>query len=111
MRQNELVSEAEVQESLQWLFANAVVIGEARRAEEMAEQRLKHVEAARFGLSEEKSADARKCAARTSPQYVEAYIDLARAKGETARMYALKAAHEMRVEVWRSMCANLRQVR
>lgn len=106
-----IVIDEDVGKALDWLRDNAADIGQAKARAVKAEHMLKHVEALMFKASDEKSADARKCDARTTSQYVDALNEDAFAAGELARLYSLREAASMKIEAWRTEQSNFRAMK
>jgi hypothetical protein len=106
-----LISNIELEKALDWLRDNAQAIGDAKTRAVRAVHMLKHVEALEFKLSDGKSAEAKKCDARTSARYMAAVEEDAVAAGEYEKMKALREAASLKIEAWRSEQANWRALK
>ena len=106
-----IVTETEVERALDFLRDSAKYLGEACARATKASNMIKHIEALEFKASDATSNDRRQADARTSESYVDAINEEAFAIGELRKMYALREAASMKIEVWRSQEATLRSVR
>ena len=108
---NRIVTEDEVDRALAFLRDSAVEVGAARATLIKAEHMVKHVEALMMLASEEKSVEARKADAKTTPKWLEAVDKEAEAAGEWEKLKALREAAAAKIEAWRSESANYRGLR
>lgn len=106
-----IVTNEDVDRALCFLRDSARDLGEAKSRAVKAEHMVKHIEALMSKASDEKSAEARKAEARTSPEYLDAINEDAFAAGELSKMYALREAASMKIEAWRSEQANYRSMK
>jgi hypothetical protein len=106
-----MISDDQVDAALEWLRANASVIGKAKQRADLAEKYVGHVEALLMKASNATSADARKADARASDKYLEAITDAAVAAGELAKLYSLREAASARIECWRTEQSTFRAMR
>lgn len=106
-----MYTEADAEKAVSWLIENAGAIARARRDRWKAEEMLKPTKALLMAQHADKPVNAQEREALSSPKYQEA-IDRAAAAVEQDEMFrALTKAAEMKVDVWRSMQANLRATR
>ena len=103
-----LVSDEDVSKALDFLRDYAPKIGQARGEVIRLEHRLKTVESFERLKSEAKTEAAKQADARTSKQYKETAEALAVATAEFETLKGLRDAAAMKIEVWRTMAANLR---
>lgn len=106
-----IVTNEEAEKALNWLRDSSDAIGESVARARKAENMVKHIEALMAKASDEKSAEARKADARTSDEYLEAINEDAFAAGEKAKLYSLREAAALKLEVWRSEQANYRNAK
>ncbi len=106
-----LVTDAELESALDFLRDSARALGEAKSRAVKADHMCKVIEALMSKASDEKSAEARKAEARSSPEYLDAVNEDAFAAGELAKMYALREAAALKIEAWRSSQANYRAMK
>jgi hypothetical protein len=106
-----IISDDAVDRALEWLRANAIVIGKAKERAVLAEKLVGHTEALLMKASNASSADARKAEARASEQYYEAIVEDAKAAGELAKLYSLREAAAARIECWRTEQSNFRAMK
>ena len=106
-----IVTNEDVERALSWLRDSAFDIGQAKARAVKAENMLKHVEALMFVGSDAKSAEARKCEARTTSEYLDAINEHAFAAGELAKLYSLREAAAMKIEAWRTQESNFRAMK
>jgi hypothetical protein len=98
----------EIDRAVEFLVHSAGDIGRAKERATKAEKMLGHTEALMTVASDEKSAAARQTEARSSDRYLEAINEHAEATGELAKLYSLREAAVMKIEVWRTECATMR---
>lgn len=102
-----IVSEEQVHSALEFLRDSAFKLGKATEREKKAEHMMKVHEG--FGFqSAEGSGEVRKAAARTSDDYQAALNEHAVAYGEARKLYALREAASLVIEVYRTQSASLR---
>ena len=106
-----IVSEARVQKALDFLVTSAAHIGEATERHKNAENKVKHVEALMFKMSDATSNDKRQADARTSEEWLTAVADEAEALGEVRALYARREAEAAIIEAWRSEQATYRAMK
>lgn len=106
-----MISDEAVDRALEWLRANASVIGKAKEQAELADKYVGHVEALLIKASDASSAEARKADARSSQKYLDAITDSAVKAGELARLYSLREAAMARIECWRTEQSNFRAMK
>ena len=109
--QNEIVTEAQVEEALCFLKDNAVDIGKAREAMIKAEKMTKHRQALLMRRYSHLPISAQEREARASNEYNSDSLEEARAAGEFEKMKALREHAAMTIEVWRSAGANYRAMK
>jgi hypothetical protein len=104
-------TEQDAEKAVQWLIESAGAVAKARSERWRAEEMLKPTKALLMAEHLDKPVSAQEREALKSPRYQEA-IDRAAAAIEADELNRarIKAA-EMKVEVWRSMQANLRATR
>lgn len=108
---NRIVSDAELQKALDFLRDSAKDLGDAKKRAVDAGNKVKHVEALMFKMSDASSNDKRQADARTSTQWLEATTEEAVAAGELIKLQALREAASAKIEAWRSEQANYRSMR
>lgn len=106
-----LITDEELEKSLDWLRDNAAKLGAAKKRTVKAGHMLKHVEALEFKISDARSADAKRADARTSKRYMDAIEEDATAAGEYERLKALREAAALKIEAWRTEQANYRSMK
>lgn len=106
-----IVSDEDVDRALHYLRDSSPEIGATRERLIKAEAMVKHVEALLFLRSGEKTVDAKKAAARTSQEWLDAVTEEATAAGEFEKMKALREAAVARLDAWRTEQASSRQAR
>jgi len=106
-----MITETQVQESMDYLFDSAMPAAQARADREVLEQGLKRVKALEMRDANAKTIGERETHAYASDAYKLALDGLREAitKDETFR--ALRAAHSARIESWRTQQATMRSVR
>lgn len=106
-----MITEPQVQESMDYLFDSAVGAAQARADREVLEQGLKRVKAIEMRDANAKTIGERETTAYASEAYRIALEGLREAitKDETFR--ALRAAHAARLESWRTQQATMRSVK
>lgn len=105
-----LVSDAELDKALHFLADSARPLGRAKARMVSAGHNLKHIEALEFKLADG-SIEVRKAEARTSERYQQAVAEDADATGEYETMKALREAAALKIDVWRTACANYRSMK
>jgi hypothetical protein len=105
---HEIVTEERVEDALNFLARSANDIGAARGAMIRSEFMISSIEALAAGMSEERSADARKWEARASSQYRDAIAAYASATEQFETLRAKREGARMECEVWQTMSANRR---
>lgn len=108
MSDKQLPGRERIEHALEFLAHSASEIGAAKARVVKAEKMLGHIEALMMQASDEKAQDARKADARGSQRYLAAINELSDATSEVSRLYALREAAVMRIEVWRTECATRR---
>lgn len=105
------ITEAQVEAALDFLRDDAKTIGAARerliRSEHMVKV-VKALEMKRYGIL---PVGAQEREAVASDPYLRAVNEEAMAAGDYERLRALRVAAEARIEVWRSMSANVRSMK
>lgn len=106
-----MITEKQVQESMDYLFDSAMPAAQARADREVLEQGLKRVKALEMRDANAKTIGERETTAYASDAYRVALEGLREAitKDETFR--ALRAAHAARLESWRTQQATMRSVK
>lgn len=110
VRGNEFISEADVQESMDFLFSSAADSAQARANRTVLTEGLKRIQAIEFGQAEG-AVEAKKMAALASDAYEIALEGLRKAIFDDERFRALRDAHGARIEAWRTQEATKRSVR
>lgn len=110
-RSNVLISEADVQESMDFLFSSAADSAQARADRQVLSEGLKRVRAIEMIASKEKSSAAQETVALASHNYLVALEGLRVAIFADEKMRALREAHSARIEAWRTQEATKRSVR
>lgn len=111
MTDNELVTEAQVQEDLDLLRDSATDMGLAKKEAVKTDYMVKHTKALAMKLYPGLPVGAQEREALASDQYLVAIDRAAEAAGEYERLKSLRGAAEMRIEAWRSMGANYRAMK
>ena len=106
-----IVNDNRVQKALDFLVSSAAHIGEATERHKNAENKVKHVEALMFKMSDATSNDKRQADARTSEEWLKATAEEAEAYGEVRALYARREAESAIIEAWRSESATYRAMR
>lgn len=106
-----VVDEADVQESLDYLLDTADLAAEAFANADRSDERIKQAKAAGMLSSDEKSADRREADAISSHGYHRALDAREKAIAVSRRVFNMRRYHEIRIEVWRSLNANNRQIK
>ncbi len=101
----------EIDKATEWLVHSAAAIGAAKARAVKAEKMLGHIEALLSKASDAKSAEAKKADARADDRYLEAINEMAESAGELAKLYSLREAAVMKIEVFRTECATMRSYR
>ncbi len=104
-------TESDAEKAVQWLIENAQAIADARSERWKAEEMLKPTKALLMAEHADKPVNAQEREALSSPRYQQAIERAAEAVRADELNRALVKAAEMKVEVWRSMQANLRATR
>lgn len=104
-------TEQDAEKAVQWLIENAAA-GAALRADRWrAEEMLKPTKALIMSQHADKAVNAQEREALSDPRYLEAIASATKAiEADELHRARVKAA-EMKVDVWRSMQANLRSAR
>jgi hypothetical protein len=110
-KQLRIVSDEDLEKALDWLRDSAQEIGDAKARLVRAGHMVKHIEALESKMSQEKSAEGRKADARCSDRYVAAIEEDAVATGEYQKLASLREAAALKIEAWRSECANFRALK
>lgn len=105
------IDEKDVEESLAFLLETAEAAARAIAVVETADDRVRQARASAMLLSAEKSQDRREADALTSPGYERALRERESAITLKVKLQNLRRYHELRIEVWRSLNANNRQVK
>jgi hypothetical protein len=105
-----MITEAEVSESVDFLFRSAEDAAQARANRSVLTEGLKRIQAIEFGQAEG-AVEAKKMAALASDAYRVAVEGLGQAIYEDERIRALRDAHSARIEAWRTQEATKRSVR
>ncbi len=108
IKPGQIVTEDEVHSALEYLRNSAFALGKAAERERKAEYAIKTREAFGYQMADGAS-DLRKAKARTSDEYQEALTEHAVAFGELRKLYALREAASLVIDVWRSQEASLRK--
>lgn len=111
MNKENIVTEESVERALDWLRDNADEIGEAKRCAVKYDHMLKHVRAVAMKSHLDLPVGAQEREALASEVYKKAIEHAANAAGEYEKMKALREAAALRIEVWRSSCANFRSMK
>jgi hypothetical protein len=104
-------TEQDAEKAVQWLIENATAIADARSERWKAEEMLKPTKALIMAMHADKPVNAQEREALSDPRYLKAIDDAAAAVEADEKYRALSKAAEMKVDVWRSMQANLRATR
>jgi len=107
----DVVSRDEVRSALEYLRRSASQFGNARAKATFKANALKAKEAELFLASTEKTADAKKAAARAHPEWMEAASEEAMAVGEVEEIAALRAAAEQRCRLYQTQQADHRDMK
>jgi hypothetical protein len=102
------VTENQVEEALNFLALSAEEVGAARGEMVRTEFMIGSIEALAAGMSEERSADAKKWEARASSQYQNAVKEHASATARFETLRARREASRMLCDAWQTMSANRR---
>lgn len=106
-----MITEVDVQESVDFLFASAIESAQARANRAHLEQGLKRVRAIEMLASGEKSSSAQETVALASDNYRIALDGFKIAVFADEKMRALRDAHAARIEAWRTQQATMRSVK
>jgi len=98
----------DIDKALDYLANSSLELGRAKARAVKAEKMIGHIEALMALASTEKSADARKWAARATEKYTAAIDEHAEAEGELSKLYGLRQAAQAKVDAWRTEAASLR---
>lgn len=104
-------TEQDAEKAVQWMIENAAAIARARKERWRAEEMLKPTKALLMAQHADKPVNAQEREALSAPRYQEAIDRAAEAVEQDELFRALSKATEMKVDVWRSMQANLRATR
>lgn len=105
-----MITDKQVQESVDFLFASAEDTAAARANRTILTEGLKRIQAIEFGQAEG-AVEAKKMAALASDAYRVALDGLGEAIYQDERIRALRDAHSARIEAWRTQEATKRSVR
>ena len=108
MRNRPLVTDEDVEASLDFLLRLAEEFGTAEAEAELAHELLKVTRAEVISMSTKSSQDRREAEALTHPTYRAALERRRDAYRKVRVMLALRRGHEVRIEVWRTLSANNR---
>lgn len=106
-----LVTEDEVQESLDFLLRTAEEAAVYFAQKEVGEMRIKQAKSATLSRSLGRNTDQREAEAMASSgveRAIKAYQEVVE---QSTRLFHMRRFHELRIEVWRSYNANMRQVK
>lgn len=106
-----IVSDAQLNDALDWLVRNAGEMGRAKSRLIKAERMLSHVEALLIKASNASSDQKKKAEARADQRYLAAINEEADAAGEFEKMRTLREAAALKIEAWRSEQANFRAMK
>jgi hypothetical protein len=106
-----MITEVQVQESIDFLFASAIDAAQARADRAALEQGLKRIRAVEMLASKEKSSAAQETVALASDNYRVALDGFKAAVYADEKMRALRDAHAARIDAWRTQSATVRSVR
>lgn len=110
-RPPKLITDTELEKSLDWLRDSAKSIGDAKARMIRAGHMVKHIEALLMLNSDKKSVEAKKADAKTDSRWLEAIEEEAIAAGEYEKMRSLREAAALKIEAWRSEQANYRAMK
>lgn len=105
-----MITEAQVQESVDFLFSSVDEAAQARANRVVLGEGLKRIQALEF-MQAEGAVEAKKMAGLASKGYRVALKGLGGAIFADERMRALRDAHNARIEAWRTQEATKRSVR
>jgi hypothetical protein len=105
-----MITEEDVQKSVDYLGKTARESAQARADRIVLEHGLKRVQAVEF-MQAEGAVEAKKMAALASPAYQTALDGLKEAIFKDEQYRALRDAHSARIEAWRTQEATKRSVR
>jgi hypothetical protein len=106
-----MITEHQVQESVDYLFDSAVEGAQARANRAALEQGLKRIKAIEMLASKEKSSTAQETVALASDNYRVALDGFRDAVFADEKMRALRDAHSARIEAWRTQQATVRSMK
>ena len=106
-----MITEPQVQESMDYLFESAVPAAQARANREVLEQGLKRVKAIEMRDANGKTIGERETTAYASDAYQTALEGLREAITADETFRAMRAAHSARIESWRTQQATMRSVK
>ncbi len=106
-----MISEAQVQESMDYLFETARDAAEARAHREVLKEGLKRILAIGMRDANGKTVSERETAAYASDAYETALEGLRDAITTDETFRALRTSHAARIEAWRTWQATMRSVR
>lgn len=106
-----MITEVQVQESVDFLFTSAIESAQARANRAALEHGLKRIRAIEMLASKEKSSAAQETVALASDNYRIALDGFKEAVFADEKMRALRDAHAARIEAWRTQSATVRSVR
>lgn len=106
-----MITEHQVQESVDYLFDSAVAAAQARANRAVLEQGLKRVKAVAMQMVADKTLGVQEREAYASPNYKLALDGLKEAIFEDEKMRALRDAHAARIEAWRTQQATVRSMK
>lgn len=105
-----MITEVQVQESIDYLFESAFTSAQARANRAVLEQGLKRIKALEMARSEG-ALGTREMHAYASESYQAALDGLREAITQDEGFRALRDAHAARIEAWRTQSATVRSVR
>lgn len=105
-----MITEEQVQESIDFLFESVSKSARARAERVVLTEGLKRIQAIEFGQAEG-AVEAKKMAALASEAYGVALEGLKEAVRQDEGYRALRDAHSARIEAWRTQEATKRSVR
>jgi hypothetical protein len=110
-RHERIVTDEDLEKAIDWLRDSAKEIGDAKAEAVRASHMLKVVKALSMKVSNDKAISHQEREALASPEYLAALERDATAAGEYEKMRALREAASLKVDCWRSECANFRAMR
>ncbi len=105
------ISDAQVEQALDFLRDNATAIGAAKERQVKSAHMVKHKRALAMKKHGELGIGAQEREALADTSFLDALNEEAAAAGDYEKMRALREAAALRIEVWRTMGANFRSMK